>query len=278
MIQSLRLRVLLATSVSVLVIGAYWIAADPTPQPAWYHDFADQRRLLGVPHTLNVLSNLPFVLAGLGGILFMWSARSRRPGIFLEAPERAPYWVYFIGLVLTGLGSAYYHADPTNARLVWDRLPLTVTFMGLFTAILAERLDKACARWLLAPLVLLGAASVLYWDYTERIGAGDLRFYFTIQFFPLIVVPILLATCPPRYTGAGDLLASLLCYGLAKALELLDGQVYTGTAFVSGHTLKHFVAGIGAGLIIVMLMRRRPVQATRSRITVLPAAQSAASP
>jgi hypothetical protein len=278
MIQSLRLRVLLAASVSVLAIGAYWLAADPTPQPSAYHQFADQRRLLGVPHALNVLSNLPFVLAGLGGMLFMWSARSRRPGIFLEPMERAPYWIYFIGLVLTGVGSAYYHADPTNARLVWDRLPLTVTFMGLFTAILAERLHVVCARWLLAPLLLLGAASVLYWDHTERIGAGDLRFYLTVQFFPLILVPILLATCPPRYTGVGDLVASLLCYGLAKVLELADGQVYTGTAFVSGHTLKHLVAGIGAGLIIVMLMRRWPIHAADYRPMALPAAQSAASP
>jgi hypothetical protein len=278
MIHSLRLRVLLAASVSVLVIGAYWTTADPTPQPLSYHNFADQRSLLGVPHALNVISNLPFVLAGLGGILFMWSNWSCRPGIFLEPIERAPYAVYFVGLVLTGLGSAYYHADPTNARLVWDRLPLTVTFMGLFTAILAERLHAACARWLLAPLVLLGAASVFYWDYTERIGAGDLRFYFTIQFFPLILVPILLATCPPRYTGVGDLVASLLCYGLAKALELLDRQVYTGTAFVSGHTLKHIVAGIGAGMIIVMLMRRRPMHAADYRPMALPAAQSAASP
>jgi hypothetical protein len=278
MIQSLRLRVLLAASVSVLVISAYMLAAEPTPQPLSYHNFADQRSLLGVPHALNVLSNLPFVLAGFGGMVFMWSGRSRRPGIFLEATERAPYWVYFIGLVLTGLGSAYYHADPNNARLVWDRLPLTITFMGLFTAILAERLHQACARWLLAPLVLLGAVSVLYWDYTERIGAGDLRFYFTIQFFPLILVPILLATCPPRYTGVGELVASLLCYGLAKVLEFMDGQVYTGTAFVSGHTLKHLVAGIGAGLIILMLMRRRPIQAAYSQATALPAIQSAAGP
>jgi hypothetical protein len=142
---------------------------------------------------------------------------------------------------------------------VWDRLPLAVALMALFTAVLSERIHPACARWLLWPFVLLGAASVLFWDWTERQGAGDLRFYLTVQFFPLIAVPLMLVLCPPRYTASADLVAALACYGLAKALEVLDRHVYTGSGFVSGHTLKHIVAGLGAWFVLYMLQKRRPV-------------------
>ncbi len=257
MLLSLHLRVALIAGIAVVSIGGYWLFAEPMKQPLSYHNFADQRTLFSVPHALNVLSNFPFVLFGILGIAFMLSERSRRPGVFLDPVERWPYWTYFVGLLLTGIGSSYYHANPTNATLTWDRLPLAIMFMGLFTGILAERLHVACVRWLLVPLVLFGMASVFYWDYTERLGAGDLRFYFTVQFFPMLALPILLIFCPPRYTGTGDLVASLILYVLAKVLELMDEKVYTGAGFVSGHTLKHLVSGVGSGFILLMLWRRR---------------------
>jgi hypothetical protein len=257
MLQSVQLRVAMLALVSVAAIGGYWWYAGPTPQPQEYYDFADQRTVLKVPHALNVLSNLPFIVVGILGMAFLHSAQSHRPGVFVQEMERGPYWVYFIGLVLTGIGSSYFHANPCNQTLTWDRVGLAITFMALFTSILAERVHVACARWALWPLVLFGVGSVFYWDYTERVGAGDVRFYFIVQFFPLFILPVLLFFYPPRYTQGGDLLASLLCYGLAKALELLDKQVYTGAGFVSGHTLKHLVASLSAGFILLMLLHRQ---------------------
>lgn len=254
--MSLRLRIALLILVSVAGIGGYWWYAGPTPQPLAYHKFADQRPLAGVPNALNVLSNLPFIVVGVMGIAFMSHPQSRRGGVFQMEFERTPYWIYFIGLVLTGIGSSYYHATPNNETLTWDRAGLAITFMALFTSILAERVHVACARWALWPLVVLGVGSVFYWDYTERVGAGDLRLYFIVQFFPLFVLPILLCY-PARYTHGGNLLASLLCYVVAKAVEILDRQIYTGAGFVSGHTLKHLVAGVSAGLILLMLWQRQ---------------------
>ena len=253
MIQSLRWRIGLIVFVTVATIVGYWSAYGPWPQPLDYHNFADRRSLLGVPHSCNVLSNLPFVIVGLWGLAFMASARSRRPETFVEASEGLPYWTYFIGLLLTGIGSSYYHANPSNATLVWDRLPLTIAFMGMFTAILAERVHPWCARWLLGPLVALGAGSVFYWDWTD-----DLRPYLTVQFFPLIALALMLLVYPSRYTGSADLAASLGCYVLAKVMELLDGQIYTASGFVSGHTLKHLIAGLAAWFILHMLQVRKP--------------------
>lgn len=257
MVQSLPWRIALLVVVTTATIAGYWLWSGPTAQPLWYHNFADQRLLLGVLHFCNVTSNLPFVLVGLGGLAFMASAGARRPLTFVEPSERWPYWTYFIGLVLTGIGSAYYHANPNNATLVWDRLPLTIAFMGLFTAILAERVHPWCARRLLVPLVGFGAFSVFYWDWTD-----DLRPYFTVQFFPLIALALMLLFYPSRYTGSADLVASLACYALAKVLEILDGQIYTASGFVSGHTLKHLVAGLAAWFILHMLQVRRPTLPT----------------
>jgi hypothetical protein len=259
MIQSLPLRIVLLLAVGAVAIFVFWLVAGPTPQPDWYHNFADQRTLWGIPHALNVLSNIPFVIVGEFGIFYMCSSRSHRPGAFLLESERWPYLVYFQGLLLTGIGSSYYHADPNNATLVWDRSPLMITFMGLFTGVLAERLHPACARWLLWPLVAIAVGSVFYWDWTERQEAGDLRFYLVMQFLPMLLIPILLLLYPARYTRSGDLWASLLCYGIAKFFEMvLDGRLYTATGFVSGHTMKHLISGLGAGFILLMLMYRQP--------------------
>ena len=264
-------RVAFLVLLSLLFIGGYLLTHSPLPQPLAYHDFADQRPLLGLPHMLNVASNLPFVLVGVWGLVFMARPRSRRADRFVQAGERWPYWIYFLGLVLTGIGSSYYHANPTNATLVWDRMALAMTFMALFTAILAERLSWQLASWLVGPMVALGVGSVLYWDWTERQGAGDLRFYFVVQFFPLVALPLLLLFFRPRYTGTANLVASLACYGVAKVVEILDAQVYAQGGIVSGHTLKHLVAGLSAYFILFMLQGRRALVPAASRVAAVSA-------
>jgi hypothetical protein len=253
-----RLRVLALIGLTLAAGGAA-VAAPRLAQPRWYHDFADQRCLLGIQHALNVLSNLPFVLVGTLGVLFVASPAARRPGgPFLEPGERLRYAVVFAAIALTGLGSAYYHAAPSNARLVWDRLPLAVAFMAYFAITLAERVHPKGAA-LFLPLVLLGGASVVYWHLSEVHGGGDLRLYLFVQLYPLLATPVIMLLFPPRYTGGADLVAALLCYLAAKALEVLDAQVYARGGLVSGHTLKHLVAGLSAGWLLYMVRKRRPV-------------------
>src|ERR1700752_741705 len=99
-----RSRVAAFLCISIVVIPGYWWCAGPTPQAQSYYDFADQRPMWGIPHVQNVLSNLPFIVVGALGIGFLCSQRSRPAEVFLLPEERWPYWVYFIGLVLTGIG------------------------------------------------------------------------------------------------------------------------------------------------------------------------------
>jgi hypothetical protein len=220
---------LLAVAAPGIAGAAFLFAGPPLPQPTSYHDFADQRPLLDVPHCLNVVSNLPFLLIGAAGLRFVLRRDAVGPDRpFLTAAERRPYAVLFLGVGLTAFGSAYYHLDPNNDRLVWDRLPMALAFMGLFDAVLGERVGVAAGRRLLLPLVAAGLGSVLYWHWTEQQGRGDLRPYYLVQFYPILAIPLLLLLFPPRYTGTGGLFAALGWYVLAKVLEHPgDAPVYS---------------------------------------------------
>lgn len=165
----------------------------------------------------------------------------------------------FGGLLLTGVGSAYYHWGPGNPRLAWDRLPLAITIMGLLDAVVAERIGVRVALRLLGPLVAIAALSVVYWAWTEQRGDGDLRLYALVQFFPLAAIPLMLWWLPPRYTGAVGLLAAAAVYALAKVPELADAAIFSGTRVVSGHTLKHLLAALAGYAVLLMLERRRAV-------------------
>lgn len=237
-----------------VLAGAAVALAPPIPQDPAYHRLADARAWLGVPNALNVLSNAGFLVVGALGLRAVLGAG---PPTFREPAERWPYGVFFGGLLLTGVGSAYYHWEPGDTRLAWDRLPLAVTLMGLLAATIAERIGVRAGLRLLGPLVALGAGSVAYWRWTELHGVGDLRLYALVQFFPLVAVPLMLWWLPPRYTRGGDLLAAAATYAAAKGPELLDGWVLSVTRVVSGHTLKHLLAALAGYWLVRMLRHRR---------------------
>src|SRR5260370_14060305 len=111
------IRVSLFLILCLTAIAGFFVTVPAIPQGLPYHNFADQRTLLGSPHLLNVASNLPFCVVGVWGLFFMAGDRSHRPGIFLLPAERWPYLVYFIGLLLTGIGSSYSRAHPTTDPL-----------------------------------------------------------------------------------------------------------------------------------------------------------------
>jgi hypothetical protein len=244
------------TLLGVAVLAA--ALAPPIPQDPAYHRMADERAMGGIPHALNVLSNAPFVLVG---VLGLWSLRpcGSKGGVpLVETRERWPYGVFFAGLGLTGLGSAYYHLATGNERLVWDRLPLAITLMGLFAATIVERIDVKAGLVLLGPLVAIGIASVLLWSAGERRGQGDLRLYALVQFYPVLAIPLMALLFPSRYTRSWDLVTVVALYGLAKVFELLDARIFSLGGVVSGHTLKHVAAALSGYWVWRMLVTRRP--------------------
>jgi hypothetical protein len=252
--RTIRIGILVATAVAVLVVA---FARSRLPQSIDYFDFADGRRLAGIPNALNVLSNLAFLATGGAGIAAIRAGRVR----FRDARERAPWLVLFTGVALTGVGSTWFHLAPSSATLVWDRLPMTLGFMGLLSGIVAERVDAAWGRRLLWPLVVAGIASVLYWYGTELAGVGDLRPYFLVQYYPLLAIPLILLLFPARYSGSLAYLAALGAYLLAKVAEVEDAGLYGLGRVVSGHTVKHLLAAAGIAALLWMLVRREPLEA-----------------
>jgi hypothetical protein len=254
----MRWRGWLLVLLSLLMAGVAALVPPVAQDPA-YHAFADGRSLLGVPNGLNVVSNLPFLLVGALGLRFL--ARRRRTGAgeaFATPDERRPYWPYFAGVALTGIGSAYYHWAPDNATLFWDRLPMTVAFMALLASVIGERVDPHAGRRLLGPLLIAGVLSAVYWHVSEQRGAGDLRPYGLVQFGSMVLVPLLLVLFPARYTASHYLWLSIGWYALAKVFEHFDHGLLAGVG-VSGHTWKHLASAVGAYWILRMLEVRRPL-------------------
>jgi len=252
--MSRRTRLVIFAGFTLAAVAAL-LALPPISQSPSYHDFADQRCLLGVPNCLDVVSNAAFVAVGALGLLFL----RRQRGAFVHRSESWPYAVFFLGMALTGMGSAYYHLAPDNARLTWDRLPMTVAFTSFFAAVIAERISLKAGLWALLPLVGAGIGSVVYWHWSELRGAGDLRPYILVQYYSLLAILLIALLFPARYTRSLDLLIAAALYAAAKVFELLDAAVFALGEIVSGHTLKHLMAAVAAYWLLRMLCRRHPL-------------------
>lgn len=246
-------RVLLTLTLTVTIAACL---ASRVAQPSSYHDFADRRAWHGIPNFGDVTSNTAFLVAGIWGLWIVLRKPARVE--FIESRERWPYLVLFFALILTACGSAYYHLAPDNARLVWDRLPMTVGFMSLVAAIIMERIDVKWGLYLLPAMLVVGIASVIQWHLTEMAGRGDLRFYAAVQVYAVLVV-LLSLVMQPRYTRSYDLAVVGAFYVVAKILETEDRRIYSFGHIVSGHTLKHLAAAAAGFWILRMLLKRKPL-------------------
>lgn len=235
--------------------AALWLLTPAVAQPDGYFPFADQRPLLGIPNAADVLSNLAFVAVGLLGLGRL--LQGLRP---LEPVVRMSLYTFFVGLFLTGFGSAYFHWYPTNDTLVADRLPMTVAFAGVFGAMLAERISTRSGLTVLLLMLVVGPASVFYWRAT-----GDLSLYAVIQFGGMAAI-LLLLSLTPRGHDPFPWWALIAWYGVAKLVELGDVFVWNATREIfAGHMLKHVTAALG-GLAIANALRK-PARSARARAT-----------
>jgi hypothetical protein len=239
-----------AVFTAVCLAAALWLPG--MPQPLAYHDFADHRAYFGVANFLDVASNLAFLLAGAAGIAVSLRARTR----FEQPGERIPYAIFFAGMLFTAAGSAYYHLAPDNARLFWDRLPMTIAFTSLVAAQIADRVSVRAGLGVLAPMLVAGVVSVVYWRATEHAGAGNVMPYGVLQAYAGLVLALLVALLPSRYTRGRDLWWVLAAYALAKVVEHFDHEVLARAGVVSGHTLEHLAAAAAGAVVCRMLALR----------------------
>jgi Ceramidase len=210
----------------------------PIPQDQSYHQFADQRAIFGIPNFWNVVSNLPFFAVGAAGL---WRFRNDPATIVL-----------FLGIFLTGIGSSYYHWNPNDRTLFWDRLPMTIAFAAILALVVAERVNARAGAILLWPALAIGLFSLLLWLWTD-----DLRLYFWVQFFPGLALLLLFSLYPPKYTGTYYWIVAAGLYALAKVFEFSDHAIFSVGYFLSGHTLKHLSAAAACFAILRYFETRR---------------------
>jgi hypothetical protein len=215
--------------------------------------FADKRDWFGLPHAMDVLSNLPFAALGVWGLRWLhWHDRAHehvQDAMPLHHAVAQPpvnlldcSWMFFAGLVLTAAGSAFYHLQPDALRLAADRAGMTVAFAGLIGCAVCERVS-ARAGWpvawfvlgagLLAVAVCQETGNVLPWALVQFGGMG-------------LVLVLALATPAPGAIGL-RLGWVIFFYALAKLFELSDGAIFEATHhLVAGHSLKHVTAAMAA--------------------------------
>jgi hypothetical protein len=239
---------------TVLVTGAFLL--DPIAQDPAYHLFADTRQFLGIANFWNVFSNILFLYAGVRGLQFLSAGDTS--GILNSLMPA--YRVFFTGVLLTAFGSSWYHSGPGHDSMVWDRLPMTLVFMSLFSIVLGEHVGESFGRQTLHPLLLVGVGSVIYWSLTEGSGAGDLRPYVLVQFLPMTLIPLILLLYASCFDRAGFFWGVIGIYAAAKLFELFDSEIYLAGELISGHSIKHLVAALAPLLLLRGLKTRRVKQ------------------
>jgi hypothetical protein len=167
------------------------------------------------------------------------------------------YGVLFMGVLVTGFGSTYFHWHPDNDMLVWDRIPMMLVLMSLLAATVAELVSRCLGIGLFVPLLVLGVRIVLWWHYSELQGHGNLRLYGLVQFYPVLVIqlPLWLFYDPAHRPAILSLVWVVVWYVVVKVAEALDGPIY-GVIEVNGHTIKHLAAGMSTGYLIQMFRRK----------------------
>ncbi len=238
-----RLFLLIATTVIAILLMC---VIDPIKQDINYHSFADTREFASIPNFFNVTSNLPFIFIGVAGIRQFLKIK---PDYASSIALKSTFLAFFIGITLTGIGSGYYHLNPNNDSLLWDRLPMTISFMAFFSMVVGECISEELADRIFPILIALGIASVFYWFATEVHGRGDLRPYLLVQFLPVALLPLILWLFAVNRKDCSYVWAVLGTYFLAKTAELFDRQLFSTLQVISGHSLKHLFAACGTYIV-----------------------------
>lgn len=235
----------------VVILSGAAILHGPIAQLPNYHDFADKTAAFGIPHLVDVLSNLGFAFVAIWG---WWQLAPNRqhPGM---RNGWAGYRLFLIGLFLTAIGSSYYHLDPDDVRLVGDRIPIALVCSGLLAGVWGETRNKE-STLLAAWLAVAAVCSVAWWYFTAQHGVGDLRPYLLLQSLPLLLIPLWQWIHARPHAERCAFGGAILLYVVAKFAELNDHEIAAVLGALTGHTLKHLLASGAAALVVACLIRR----------------------
>ncbi|KAK1312884.1 hypothetical protein QJS10_CPA07g01026 [Acorus calamus] len=232
-----------------LVWPSFMLVTPRIPHSPSLHVFADMRNFLGVPNTLNVISNFPFLVVGVVGLVLCLHGNCF--GISLKWEVWG--WAFFyMGITAVAFGSSYYHLKPDDSRLLWDRLPMMIAITSLFSSFVIERMDERIGVTCLFSLHLVVLFSILY----ERIF-DDLRVYLMFHIIPCVAIPMMAFMLPPKYTHSRFWFWASGFYVLAKFEACIDKKMYQINHYtISGHSLEHLFLAMVPVILTMMLWFR----------------------
>lgn len=214
-----------------------------------YHNFADTRTVVGIPNFADVASNLGFFLSGLLTVYVASQTDLDSKLIF----------AFGVSQMLLCFASAYYHWRPCDFGLAVDRLGMSLVFA---LALILWLSDRDCSIVMNAQLVTLLVAicvgGCLAWMLSNSKGDGDLRPYGLSQYFPLATLLVFMLFYKSKYK-AQDWIAwvAIAMIALSKVPEIQDAHLFEKSGeFMSGHTLKHYVAAFGLACFAAYLLNR----------------------
>lgn len=229
-------------SLLVMALALSMYIHGPITQLSHYHEFADARMVWGVENGVDVLSNAGFLVVGFWAVCALIGARKKAGvhGVFVG------YLSFALSILATAFASSYYHLAPDDARLFWDRLPIALACASL---LLTVRLSFVQSGWrMYCEFVFwLGAAwwSVWWWQST-----ADLRPYLAMQVLAIVLIPLWQHLYQLRASQRVAFAWAIALYVLAKLCELGDAVILSHLVWVSGHSLKHVLSALAAGVIL----------------------------
>jgi hypothetical protein len=246
--NSSALLALKTIGIIFLSVGALFYIAWPhlpTQDAAQYFDFVDTRRILGLENFWNVFSNVFFLYMSLFGFfIFIRNYHAYDTGLWES------FLLLNISVFLTCWGSSYFHLNPTPQNLIWDRLPMAVGFAALVSFIFSDRVTDRYTRILLPVLSAISIGAVLMVDF----GPRDLRPYIVVQFGSILACLFIMLMYRWGRLSTKLILTSFAFYLVAKLCEHFDAVVFD-YLFLSGHTLKHLLAGVAILLVNIAASR-----------------------
>jgi hypothetical protein len=201
---------------------------------------------MGIANAWDVLSNLPFALFGVWGLI-----RLHGMGDAITQSQRQLFQLFFIGLLLTTVGSMVYHLAPSDSTLLWDRAGMAVAFAGVLGLAATERVGQQAGR-VLAVVTLTGAVLAFAVLHFSR----DVLPWSVVQFGGMVLV-IALARLRLQAGALGISLNVLIVfYVIAKVFESTDHAVFAATEqWISGHSIKHLAASLAALPVLAVLKK-----------------------
>lgn len=233
--------------------------------------FADDRAWGPLPNAMDVLSNAPFALLGLWGLVRLqridmalhqahaacWQALPEPPANTLDCA-----WLFCAGLLATAAGSVFFHLQPDALGLAVDRAGMVVAFAGIVGLAVCERVSQR-AGWPAAWCALAGGLVAV----AVSQATGNVLPWALVQFGGMALV-LVLSLAPPVAGALGVRLGWVIgCYALAKLFEQADATLYEATGhLVSGHSVKHLTAALAALPVLLALggLRLRELRHNRA--------------